>query len=238
MIQIYKPDNTSFDKNGDMTLMPSKATVHTVLNGTWTAELSHPIDAGGRWKYIEDEAVVKMPSFNGDQLFRIRKKEKSDSQITASLEPIFMDAKDDCFLVDVRPTMKNGQEALDIMTAANNKYSASSDIPWASVAYYEYMNLIEAINGDDENSFINRWGGEILFDNHTVIINKRAGGDYGVELRYGKNIKADGLTEEIDTRNVVTRIYPKGYDGVTMSNHGYVDSALINSYPTIKAATI
>lgn len=238
MIQIYKPDNTNFDKNGDMTLMPSKAIVHTVLNGTWTAELSHPIDAGGRWKYIEDEAVVKMPSFNGDQLFRIRKKEKSDSQITASLEPIFMDAKDDCFLVDVRPTMKNGQEALDIMTAANNKYSASSDIPWVSVAHYEYMNLIEAINGDDENSFINRWGGEILFDNHTVIINKRVGGDHGVELRYGKNIKADGLTEEIDTRNVVTRIYPKGYDGVTMSNHGYVDSPLINNYPTVKSATI
>lgn len=238
MIQIYKPDNTNFDKNGDMTLMPSKAIVHTVLNGTWTAELSHPIDAGGRWKYIEDEAVVKMPSFNGDQLFRIRKKEKSDSQITVSLEPIFMDAKDDCFLVDVRPTMKNGQEALDIMTAANNKYSASSDIPWVSVAHYEYMNLIEAINGDDENSFINRWGGEILFDNHTVIINKRVGGDYGVELRYGKNIKADGLTEEIDTRNVVTRIYPKGYDGVTMSNHGYVDSPLINNYPTVKSATI
>lgn len=238
MIQIYKPDNTNFDKNGDMALIPSKATVHTVLNGTWTAELSHPIDIDGRWKYIEDEAVVKMPSFNGEQLFRIRKKEKSDSQVIASLEPIFMDAKDDCFLVDVRPTMKNGQEALDIMTAANNKYSASSDIPWVSVAYYEYMNLIEAINGDNENSFINRWGGEILFSNHTVIINKRVGGDYGVELRYGKNIKADGLTEEIDTRNVVTRIYPKGYDGVMMSDHGYVDSPLINNYPTIKTATI
>lgn len=238
MIQIYKPNNTNFDKNGDMALIPSKATVHTVLNGTWTAELSHPIDIDGRWKYIEDEAVVKMPSFNGEQLFRIRKKEKSDSQVIASLEPIFMDAKDDCFLVDVRPTMKNGQEALDIMTAANNKYSASSDIPWVSVAYYEYMNLIEAINGDNENSFINRWGGEILFSNHTVIINKRVGGDYGVELRYGKNIKADGLTEEIDTRNVVTRIYPKGYDGVMMSDHGYVDSPLINNYPTIKTATI
>ena len=80
MIQIYKPDNTNFDKNGDMTLMPSKAIVHTVLNGTWTAELIHPIDTEGRWKYIEDEAVVKMPSFNGDQLFRIRKKEKSLQQ--------------------------------------------------------------------------------------------------------------------------------------------------------------
>lgn len=238
MIQIYKPDNTSFEKNGDMTLMPSKAVLNIVLNGSWTAELSHPIDADGRWKYIEDEAVVKMPSFNGDQLFRIKTKEKSDSQITATLEPIFMDAKDDCFLVDVRPTMKNGQEALDIMTAVNNKYSASSDIPWASIAYYEYMNLIEAINGDDDNSFINRWGGEILFDNYTVIINKRVGGDYGVELRYGKNIKADGLTEEVDTRDVVTRIYPKGYDGVTMSDHGYVDSPQINNYPTVKTAAM
>lgn len=238
MIQIYNPGNTNFTKNGDMTLTPSTAIVHPILNGTWSAQISHPIDAEGRWKYITDEAVIKMPSFNGDQLFRIKQKEKTDTQITATMEPIFMDAKDDCFLVDVRPTMKNGQEALNIMTAPNSKYSAKSDIPWVSVAYYEYKNLIEAINGDDENSFINRWGGEILFDNHTIIINKRVGGDYGVELRYGKNIKADGLTEEIDTRNVVTRIYPKGYDGVTMSDHGYVDSPLINNYPTVKAATI
>lgn len=238
MIQIYNPENTNFTKNGDMTLTPSKAIVHPILNGTWSAQISHPIDEEGRWKYITDEAVIKMPSFNRDQLFRIKQKEKTDTQITATMEPIFMDAKDDCFLVDVRPTMKNGQEALNIMTAPNSKYSARSDIPWVSVAYYEYKNLIEAINGDDENSFINRWGGEILFDNHTIIINKRVGGDYGVELRYGKNIKADGLTEEIDTRNVVTRVYPKGYDGVQMSNHGYVDSPLINNYPTVKSATI
>lgn len=238
MIQIYKPENTKFDKNGDMILFPSKATVHTVLNGAWTAEISHPIDVEGRWTYIEDEAVVKMPSFNGNQLFRVKKKEKTDSQVTVTLEPIFMDAKDDCFLTDIRPTMKNGQEALDIMTEPNKKYFGKSDIPWTSVAYYEYMNLIEAINGDNDNSFINRWGGEILFDNYTVIINKRVGGDYGVELRYGKNIKVDGLTEEVDMRNVVTRIYPKGYDGIQMSKHGYVDSPLINRYPTVKAATM
>lgn len=238
MIQIYNADNTNFEKNGDMTLIPEKAIVHPVLNGTWSAELDHPIDEDGRWKYIEEESVVKMPSFNGDQLFRIKKKEKNDSGITATLEPIFMDAKDDCFLTDIRPTMKNGQEALDIMMAPNSKYSAKSDIPWVSTAYYQYKNLVEAINGDDDNAFINRWGGEILFDNHTVIINKRVGGDYGVELRYGKNIKADGLTEEIDTRDVVTRIYPKGYDDAQMSDHGYVDSPLINNYPTVKSRTI
>lgn len=75
MIQLYSPTNTEYSRNGDVTLMPSSATVHAILNGAWTAELTHPIDPGGRWKYIVDNAVIKMPSFNGDQLFRIRQRE-------------------------------------------------------------------------------------------------------------------------------------------------------------------
>ena len=238
MIQLYSPANDSYEKNGDMTLFPTAATVHPILNGSWEAEMTHPIDDEGRWKYIVEEAVVKMPSFNGDQLFRIKAREKSDSGVTATMEPIFMDAMDDCFLVDVRPTTKNGQQALDIMTAPNSKYSAQSNITKTATAYYQFKNLIEAINGEDENSFINRWGGEILFDNFTIIINERVGGDYGVELRYGKNIPQDGMTEEVDIRDVITRIYPKAYNGYTMTNNGYVDSPLVNSYPTVKCATI
>lgn len=240
MIQIYKKDNTAYDRNGDMSLLPTEASVHVVLNDTWEAALTHPIDADGRWSYIAEDAVVKMPSFQGggDQLFRIKKVSKSDSGVEASMEPIFMDALGDCFLVDVQPTGKNGQEALDILCSANSKYSGESDITKVSTAYYQYKNLIEAINGDDENSFINRWGGEILFDNFTVKINARVGGDYGVELRYGKNIKQDGITEEVDTTEVITRIYPKAYNGYAMSQNGYVDSALIQAYPTVRAVTM
>lgn len=238
MIQLYNPTNTDYTRNGDMTLMPTSAQVHVILNGAWEASLEHPIDAEGRWKYIAEDAVVKMPSFNGEQLFRIKQTEKKDSGVSAVLEPIFYDSMDDCFLTDIRPTNKNGQEALDLMTAPNSKYLGSSNIKKASTAYYEYKNLMEAINDDDDNSFINRWGGEILFDNFSVIINDRAGGDYGVELRYGKNIPQDGLTETVDTREVVTRIYPKAYNGHKLSGGGYVDSSLINSYPTIRTATM
>lgn len=238
MIQLYSPTNTDYTRNGDMTLMPTSAQVHVILNGAWEASLEHPIDADGRWKYIAEDAVVKMPSFNGGQLFRIKQTEKKDSGVSAVLEPIFYDSMDDCFLTDVRPTNKNGQEALDLMTAPNSKYSGQSNISKASTAYYEYKNLMEAINGDDDNSFINRWGGEILFDNFNVIINDHVGGDYGVELRYGKNIPQDGLTETVDTREVVTRIYPKAYNGHKLSGGGYVDSSLINSYPTIRTATM
>lgn len=239
MIQIYTAENTDFDKNGDMTLLPSSAEIHAVLNGTWEATILHPIDSAGRWKYIEENAVVKMPSFlKDDQLFRIREKTVSDSGVTATMEPIFYDSMGDCFLTDVRPTGKTGQEALDIMTAPNPKYSGSSDITKGATAYYIYKNLMEAINGDDENSFINRWGGEILFDNFTVIINTEVGGDYGIELRYGKNIPVDGLTEEVDMSEVVTRIYPTAYNGYEMTNHGCVDSTLISSYPTVKSKTM
>lgn len=236
MIQLYKPENTKFEKNGDMPLVPDKALVHAVLNGAWSLELHHPIDQEGRWEYLEEEAVLKIPSFNGEQLFRIKRKEKTEMGITAYAEPIFMDAKEDCFLQDIRPTNKTGQEALDLMLAPNKKYSAKSDITARSTAYYEYKNFIEALNGNDDNSFVNRWGGEIFFNNYEVIVNKRQGNDYGVQVLYRKNIKKDGIQEEIDTREVVTRIFPKAYNGYKMT--GYVDSKLINKYPTIKIATM
>lgn len=234
MIQVYSPDNTDYEHNGNMTLLPEEATIHIVLNGEWTATIEHPIDQEGRWKYIVDNAVVKMPSFNGEQLFRIRNKEKSDSGVSAELTPIFLDAKEDCFLVDVRPTEKNGQEALDLMTAQNKKYSARSDIKTISTAYYQTKNLIEAINGDDENSFVNRWGGEIIYDNYNTTIDKRIGGDYGVQVLYGKNIVKDGFSETVDMSDVVTRIVPKAYNGYMLEGEEpWIDSLLVEKYPTV-----
>ena len=235
MIQIYRPENTGYEENGDMTLFPTTATVHAVLNGEWEATLEHQIDEDGRWKYIIEDAVVKMPSFNGDQLFRVKRKEKSDDGITAEMQPIFMDAKDDCFLTDVRPTEKTGRQALDMMTEPNKKYSARSNITNISTAYYQTKNLIEAISAEDENSFINRWGGEVIYDNYTIVINDRAGDDYGYEVLYGKNIPENGISEEIETRDIVTRIVPKAYNGNMIEGDApWIDSPEIEKYPTIR----
>lgn len=233
MIQIYSPENKDYEHNGDMTLMPEEAEIHVILNGEWTATIEHPIDDEGRWKYITDNAVVKMPSFNGEQLFRIQNKEKSDSGVSAELTPIFLDAKEDCFLVDVRPTEKSGQEALDIMTAPNKTYIAKSDIKKTSTAYYQTKNLIEAINGNDDNAFTKRWGGEILYNNYEVIVNERVGADRGVRVVYGKNIVKDGFSETIDMTDVVTRIVPKAYNGYMIEGEApWADSPEIEKYPT------
>lgn len=230
MIQVYSEKNTNFSRNGDATLIPDEALLSAKLNGSWVLNLHHQIDKKERWKYLTENVVLKASSFNGDQLFRIYNREKSDGGISVQAYPIFFDAGRDCFLTDVRPTGKNGQQALDII-CAGSKYSGESNITKATTAYYIRKNLMEAINGDLDQSFTNRWGGEILYDNYKVIINERVGGDYGTELRYGKNIPSDGIKETIDMSGVVTRIYPKAFNGHVLSGSGYVDSQNIDTYP-------
>ena len=229
MIQIYEKGNTEYEQNGDMTLFPRDCDVYAELNGTWKMEMTHPKDTEGRWKYIEEECVISADTFMGKrQLFRIRETEKSDTEIKAIALPVFLDAEDDCYLMDVRPTAKNGQQALDIMMKGTI-YSGESNITSASTAYFETRNLINAINGREEPTFIGRWGGEILYDNYKIIINERVGGDYGVEARYGKNI--EGLNYHVDMSGVITRIIPISYNGYKMSgDEPWVDSDNIEKY--------
>lgn len=235
MIQIYKQNNIDFESNGDIILLPYICYIDTA---TWELNLNHPIDDDGRWSYIIEDAVLKVPSFNGDQLFRIICKTKMDSGVEAIAKPIFFDSKDDCMLMDIRPTNKNGQQALNILMEGT-KYSGQSNITKISTAYYVTKNLMEALSSDDENSFLNRWGGEILYDNYTVIINEKLGTDRGVVLQYGKNIPVDGLSEEVSMEDVTTRIIPKAYNGYMLDTSSpWVDSPLINKYPKVRTRTI
>lgn len=229
MIQCYKADNTNYENNGDITLFPTSCELSCEINGTWELSMSHPLDSDGRWKYLSEEAVISAPTFQSDkQLFRVDKCIKTDSSVEVTAYPIFFDSADDCFLMDTRPTNQNGQNALNIMTQGS-KYSGESDITTGGTAYFVRRNLMDAINGEDSPTFIQTWGGEILYDNFKVIVNERIGGDYGIEIRYGKNM--NGLRYTVDMSDVVTRIVPVAYNGRTMSgNTPWVDSENIDKY--------
>ena len=231
MIQIYKKENAVFENNGDITVFPSSCILKAVLNGSWELTLTHPLDDEGRWKYIEEEAVICAPTFQSSrQRFRINMVDKSDTEILATAYPIFFDSAKDCFLRDVRPEVKAGQQALDIMTEGT-RYAGESNIKFRSTAYFTRRNLMDAINGTDEPSFIQRWGGEILYDNYKVIINEKVGGDYGTEIRYGKNM--NGIAYRVDMSNVITRIVPVSYNGhVLPGDEPWVDSSNIDKYAT------
>lgn len=227
MIQIYAPSNTNFNQNGTA-LLPISCVWTAEINGSWTIEIDNAID--DRFQNIVENAVLKAPTPFGENLYRITQCVKTNSGITATALPIFLDAQNDTFIYDQRPTNQTGQGALDILTNGT-KYTGYSDITTPNTAYYVMKNLIQCISSDDENSFLNRWGGEIRYSDYSIYINKRLGADNGARVEFGFNLSS--IEESIDMSSVVTRIIPTAYNGYTLPNNETVDSPNINNYPVI-----
>lgn len=236
MIEVYKSTNTNYQKNGDITLTPLSCDFEWGLDGISQIELTHEYDDLGRWEYLVNDNVIAAPTpYSDKQLFRIYKREKSDDEVTVYARHVFYDNLGN-YLIDVRPTNKNGQQALDIMFSGT-KFTPHSDITTENTAYYVRKNIVEAIAGDDENSFINRWGGERLYDNYDVYIMRQIGSDKGVRAEFGHNLEA--IEESVSDEDVVTRIIPVAYNGYTLEgSKPWVDSPKIGNYAEIKGAVI
>ena len=236
MIEVYVKGNEDYGSNGDMTLTPTTCEVELTVEGVAELTLEHPIDDLGRWEYLVTDNVIAAPTpYSKKQLFRIYDYTKTETEVTAYSRHVFYDSAGE-MLVDVRPTDKTGQEALDIILSGT-KYKAKTNIKTRSTAYYIRKNIMEAIGGDDENSFINRWGGERMYDNFTVIINDRLGGDYGACAEFGRNMT--GIEADISIDDVVTRIIPVSYNGHTLEGEEpWIDSPLIGSYANPRTAVI
>lgn len=231
-IMLYKASNTNFTMNGDYTLQPLSCLATFNLNDTWQLDIDIP---DGNEDFVVGAVISVDTPYGKKQLYRIYSVDRNMDQATATAYPIFMDSKNDCFLWDVRPTNKIGQDALDIMLAGS-KYTGQSDITTASTAYYVQKNFIEALNGDDENAFLKRWGGEVAYQNFKIIVNNRLGADNGLRVEFGFNLT--GLQEQVDMSNVVTRIIPKAFNGYILPENETVDSPLINNYPVVYTRVI
>ena len=232
MIEIYLKTNTNYDKNGDITLDPTSCIYKDSEN---LITLEHFIDDEGRWKYINFENVIAAEENGKKKLYRIYNVVKSLYSVTAYARPIFYDLIDKV-LLDVRPTNKIGQEALDIIFEGTG-FTGHSNLSSINTAYYVRKNIVEALLGDEENSFINRWGGEFYCENFDVYFNDKIGSDNGVRVEFGYNLNE--IEEDVNIEEVVTRIIPVGYDGIMLDGEApWVDSPLINKYTKPKMRVI
>lgn len=232
MIEIYLKNNTNYDKNGDITLKPTSC---TYKESEKELTLEHFLDEDGRWKYINYENVIAAEENGKKKFYRIYNVVRSLYSVTAYARPIFYDLIDKV-LLDVRPTDKTGEEALNIVLDGTG-YTGHSNISLLNTSYYIRKNIVEALIGDDENSFINRWGGEFYCENFDVYINDRIGTDNGVRVEFGYNLNE--IEEDVNIEEVVTRIIPVGYDGIMLDGDTpWVDSPLINKYTQPKMRVI
>ncbi|MDG6877297.1 phage tail spike protein [Clostridium perfringens] len=230
-MQYYKIDNYNFTKNGDITLQPIDGKLRLELNtGLNEIEFELGYDKEKRWTKLEEWGVIKTDVFysKNKQLYRIYNIDKDMFSLKIKARHIFFDLVKHNIL-DTRAVDYNGQQALERILEGT-KYKGHSDIDRINTCYFSVTNIVQALNGENDNTFRNRWGGEMLFDNFDIYINNRIGGDYGVRVNYSRNMEDVNLI--IDRDNIVTRAYPRAFDGIMLPEK-YIDSPIINKYPIV-----
>lgn len=234
MIEVYKSNNKDFEMNGDITLDPISAIFKIELNGICEVEIEHHYDSIGRWKYLKEDSVVSGPTpWSSKQLFRIYDTEKTLTGIKAYARHIYFDLVKTNIISNLHIKSKNGQEALEKLLE-RTPYIAHSNIVTINDCYFFKNNVIQGISGNQDNTFLKRWGGEIFFDNFDIYINSRIGGDHGAKISYAYNMEDLSLKRNIE--GVFTRIYPYVVKNTTDTielPEDYIDSPNINKYDEI-----
>lgn len=234
-VLVYSPKAQQFDNDGLGAITPSSCVVSEEINGTFELELVHQIDAFGKWKRLQKNNIIRVKTHRNMQAFRICRvvKNAADGTIKVNARHIFYDLLAN-LMEDVRPIDKTGLEAgQQILSGCQylTPFTFSSDITHTSTAYYIRKSPVQAFLGDTDESFINRWGGEIIRDNFSIAMNARLGADRGVRIAYGKNLA--GLEFNEDSSGVVTRIMPTATENNQLLRlpEKCIDSQRINDYP-------
>lgn len=184
---------------------------------------------------LQEEVILKVLLDYGNEIFRISKVTVGSRYIDVVARQITIADSLTLWLEDVRPTNLNGQAAVSWLldkSEGRKEIRIVSDIDTVATAYYQRMSLYKALH-DNDNSFLNRWGGEVQRRGYTIYINKRIGIDRGFTVREGKNLTGFESTSNID--KLVTRGRGQGYNGI-LGN--YIDSPLIGSYNRIYTSVI
>ena len=61
MIVVFDPLTNDFSGNGKAVLMPTSGTVKMVAGGDYSFTMEHPIDPWGKWRFLKEEAIVRLP---------------------------------------------------------------------------------------------------------------------------------------------------------------------------------
>lgn len=233
MIVLYDKDATSFTSLGIGVLTDFKniPTITEVLKGEYILEFEY-LKNGKYSEFLDERNIVKALG----QAFRIENIKPSKDGYKILARHIVFDLRDN-YLVNVAPTNKTAQEALEwILDRAcfQTNFTVTGDCTKLSSAKYIRMNVDEALFSAD-NSVLSRFGGEPEYDNYHIILHNHRGKDTGIEIRERKNLTGFEMNKDLST--VKTRIMPIGSNELLLPEQ-FIDSPLINSYQNPKIGKI
>ena len=211
LIHVYSSQEEEFTTNGYAICEPISCEVHQEENGVYEATFETYCDEYNKFKYIVKQAHISIPiryhGTNTRQIFRIRgltrrMDEAGNYRIIATAQHKFYDLARFC-IEDCRPTNLDGSDALDWIFSHGwyggndgTEFSYYSDITNKRTAYFQNMNVVNALLGADQ-CFVNRWGGKLYRDNlYFSIKNEMEGARSSGVIMYSYNMTEIELTED------------------------------------------
>ena len=241
MIVLHRPTETNFNKNGKAILKGAilRGTLSHKINGACMITIEM-LKGNPKTDLVDKEDIISCPTPFGIQPFRV-----------FDINPLGLDrvqivARHIFFDLQKRVVKRckvensNGQFILD-------KYLLNLDRPVPHKLYSDMKELVsldwqlkqgvDILLGDEENSFINKFGkGELRVDGFNGYIDSRIGRNRGFRAKYRKNIT--GFSGKTSTDGLITYIIPKGFDGITLPDNGGVESPLISKYADVYTRVI
>ncbi|MDM5430841.1 phage tail spike protein [Bacillus mycoides] len=238
-ITLYKPNETDFTHNGIGILDNNiyEAEIEEILNGVYTLSFKYPLFSPHGLE-IDGQCLVKAPTPDGDQLFRVANPHPTNGELQVFCYHIFYDLVDN-FIEDTNIVNKTGLGALDQVKGAlqyPTRFDFYSDVSRLANARLVRKNPVEfLLDGGQDNSFLSRWGGELLRDNFNVRMLNNRGRDRGVVIQHKKDLL--GYEADVDWQSPITKIMPEGSNGLLLPEK-YVTSTLVNKYVNPKIRKI
>lgn len=275
MINVYAANATDFSTNGIATLEPTLCELAMTINGAWVLTLEHPFDENNKYINLDNTEPIRPELKKGNiikvtdiaalrdcdstQLFRIYDTVKTLTSIRVTAFPVGMEATYDSIIEELKLNNKNGKQVINELRAAADGVTSGSDIGKYTLSIessfptskkrsvnYKNTNLIAALCGSDEGSFVNKFNAEVAYNNYEIKVKKRLGSGTDYDVRLGKNLT--GLSFEIDDSAVVTRLYPISQDDLRLKDDtdrryipGYEIRYIVSeneSYPYVRAAFV
>lgn len=220
--------------NGDYILdnICTKMIIKEDLNGDFIAEGTFILsDEMPKELYdmLSELSIISMSDEKSEEYFRISSVRKYKKYIDVVARHITIVDTINLWLENVRPTDLTGSSAINYIynnSIGNKELFVSSDIQKVNIAYYENMKLHQALV-DSNNSFVSRWGGDVIRSGYNLAINRRRGIDTDIVIESKKNLTGFESSTNLDT--LCTGIVPKGFD-LLKAPIQYSD--LVNNYPS------
>ena len=225
MIKVYESTERLFNHNGLKIIHPLKAVIYIEDNGDYYIDIETTLED---IEYIQEGNIIRANTRWGEQGFRLTNPQKKNNRITVRGYHLWKDSSK-YVIVNSYVENKDCNDALDHIRSA-----CDVGTPFTTISDINTLNSVRIIRKSLEEAIAiitERWGGHLYRDNWTIGVKENIGMVRGAVIKYGKNSQNIEADENWD--DVVTKILPVGYDGITLPEV-YIQSDIQYEVPYTK----